>query len=297
VLRRLRAFRTIVVASRPHVIIGFQQGAYFSAAVASIGLGIPVIAAERNAPQRFEHLKDGHGRNFQFQSFRLARQVTVQLESYRAHYPRFLKDKITVIPNPVTGRDCSADPIGLPQTRKKILCVARLSFQKNQSVLIKAFARIAYKFPEWDLLLVGGGEDYEALSLEASRLLPVGRVELVGAKTDVEPYFLSSQLFCLPSRWEGFPNALAEAMSYGLPSVGFEGCAGVNELIVHGETGLLAKGAGDEEELSGALATLMSSPESRQSFGRAARAAVAHFAPENIFKRWEELFVGLGEQR
>lgn len=296
IIARLAAMRGVIRRFRPDVVIGFQQGAFVTMAVAGLGTGVPVIAAERNAPQRFDHLKDGHGRDFQYQSFRLARFVTVQFDSYRDHYPDFLRDRIVSIPNPVEPAAETADPAGRPGERNTLLCVARLSYQKNQTALIGAFGRLADAFPDWDLALVGDGEDRAALEILAANSAPLGRIRFEGARTDVDRYYRGARLFCLPARWEGFPNVLAEAMAHGLPAVGFADCAGVNALIQSGRTGLLAAPMGDEAALAEALAALMADPGRRVTMGAAARAEIAPYAPKAVFDRWEALFAQAARQ-
>lgn len=289
IIARQVAMRRAIKRFRPDVIIGFQQGAFIAAAIAALGTGIPVIAAERNAPHRFDHLKDGHGRTFQYLSFRLARFVTIQLESYRAHYPRHVRRRIVSIPNPVPPSDTIADPSGRAGARKILLCVARLSYQKNQALLVQAFGRLAERFADWDLVLVGEGEDRAAIEALAAAVAPRGRIHLAGPQSDVIQYYRAAQLFCLPSRWEGFPNALAEAMASGLPAVGLAACAGVNTLIEQGKTGLLAP-APDAEVLAETLGELMADPERRARMGAAARKAIADYSPQAIFDQWEALF-------
>ncbi|HEY8618267.1 glycosyltransferase family 4 protein [Phenylobacterium sp.] len=295
ILARLHVIRQAIRRARPDVMIGFQQGAYILLALSSLGLGIPVIAAERNAPQRFDYLKDGHGRWFQFLSFGFAARITVQMESYRSHYPAVLRRRIVSIPNPVPQQVRGAEPGGHACTRKRLLCVARLSYQKNQSLLIEAFAKIANAFPDWDLTLVGGGEDEAKLQALARSLQLSERVEFIGAVTNVEEWYLRSHIFCLSSRWEGFPNALAEAMAFGLPAVGLIECAGVNELIQDGVTGQLAPSSADG--LAVVLSALMASPDVRRAMGNAARAAMGPYAPQQVLDRWEALFSDVARTR
>ena len=290
ILARLSAMRGVIRRFRPDVIIGFQHGAFVSMAAAAVGMDIPVIAAERNAPHRFDHQTDGYGRGFQHQSFRLARFVTVQFDSYRDHYPDFIRDRIVSIPNPVLPVQGVAEPAGTPQGRKTLLCVARLSWQKNPAVLIGAFGRLADAFPDWDLVFVGDGEDRALIETQAAAAAPPGRIRLTGAQTDVGEHYRAAHLFCLPARWEGFPNALTEAMAHGLPAVGFADCAGVNALIQPERTGLLAAPMGDEAALAQALGALMADPGRRAALGSAGREAVAAYAPDAIFDRWETLF-------
>lgn len=290
IMARLSAMRDVIRRFRPDVVIGFQHGAFVSMAAAALGAGVPVIAAERNAPTRFDHQRDGYGRTFQFQSFRLARFVTVQFDSYRDGYPDFIRDRIVSIPNPVETVDEAADPVGRDGGRKTLLCVARLSWQKNQAALVGAFSRLAQIFPDWDLVLVGDGEDRAAVETLAASAAPAGRIRVMEAETDVGRRYRDAQLFCLPARWEGFPNALAEAMAHGLPAVGFADCAGVNALIEPGRTGLLAAPMGDEAALAESLGALMADPDRRAAMGAAARGVVAAYAPQAVFDRWEALF-------
>lgn len=281
--------RRLLTRSRPDIMIAFQHGPFLAAAVAAIGLGIPIIAAERNAPQRFDHLRAGKRRGLIFSSFRLADCITVQLDDYVDGYPPYLRERIVSIPNPVQPARQLARPAGEPGSVKWLLSVGRLSFQKNQSALIEAFAQLVEKVPDWHLLLVGTGEDEAKLKQLIADKGMTDRVTLAGAVKDVERFYLSSHLFCLPSRWEGFPNALAEAMAYGLPAVGFAECAGVRQLITAGLTGQLASGNGSIEALADALLSLMKEDALRANMGAAAVAAMSHYAPGAIYDRWETL--------
>ena len=295
-IRRQLAIRCLLAQSRPDVIIAFQQGPFLAVAVAALGLGIPVIAAERNAPQRFDHLRAGKRRRFIFQTFRLADRITVQMDDYIEGYPRYLRKRIVSIPNPVRPALALAKPAGQSGETKRLLSVGRLSYQKNQTVLIEAFAQLADQLPDWHLILVGDGEDELKLKQWVADKGLEDRVEFVGAVKEVEPYYLSSHLFVLPSRWEGFPNALAEAMAHGLPVVGYAGCAGVSHLITHEKTGFLAEGNGSVESLTEALYILMRDSDARQRIGADAAAAMLEYAPPAIFDRWERLFHQLSGQ-
>jgi glycosyltransferase involved in cell wall biosynthesis len=290
-LRRQGAIRRIVSRARPDVVIAFQDGAFLAAATAMLGLGIPVVAAERNAPQRFDHLRSGKRRGrFVFQTFRLADCITVQWNDYIREYPAWLRERIVSIPNPVSPVAVRANPGGGLDARRRLLSVGRLGYPKNQSALVEAFAQIAEKAPNWRLLLVGAGEDERKLKQMVQARTLQDKVEFVGAVKEVGPYYLDSHLFCLPSRWEGFPNALAEAMAHGLPAVGYAECAGVGQLIKSGRNGLLAAGNGSPETLADCLLALMADDDMRRRMGEEAAATVAPYAPNVVFDQWESLF-------
>ncbi len=288
--KRQLVIRNLLKRARPDMIIAFQHGPFLTVAMAALGLGIPIIAAERNAPHRFDHLKAGSWRNLIFQTFRLADRITVQWQEYVERYPRYLRPRIVSIPNPVSPAVHLASPRGKPGSEKRLLCVGRLSYQKNQSVLIEAFGQISTKLPEWKLVLVGSGEDEEKLKQLVEERNLSDRVDFVGITKDIDQVYVGSHLFCLPSRWEGFPNALAEAMVHGLPVIGYAGCAGVSQLITHGHTGILVEGNGSVENLAGGLEELMKNNDLRHVYGTAAVDSMKRFEPLKIFDRWEGLF-------
>lgn len=294
-LKRQIAIRRLLQRSRPDVVIAFQHGPFLTVALAALGLGIPVIAAERNAPQRFDHLRAGRKRGLIFQTFRFADRITVQLDDYVGGYPTYLRSRIVSIPNPVRAAPAMASPAVAGEGVKRLLSVGRLSYQKNQTALIEAFARIADQLPAWCLVLVGAGEDEQKLKqLVADKGLGE-RVEFIGAVKDVERFYVDSHLFCLSSRWEGFPNALAEAMAHGLPVVGYADCAGVGQLIADGVTGCLAQGNGNVDTLAEVLLALMADDARRRDMGMAAANAMSQYTPPAVFDRWEELFRTLAE--
>ena len=140
--------------------------------------------------------------------------------------------------------------------------------------------------------IVGDGEDREKLGGLVAEYGLSERVALSGKRETIEESYATANCFVLPSRWEGFPNALAEAMAHGLPSVGFADCAGVRDLIIPGHCGLLAEGNGDALNLARTLAVLLSKPDLRKTMGQAAKARVNEFAIDRIIDRWEQV---LGE--
>ena len=289
-LRRMKKFREIISVIKPDVILAFQHGTFLATRAYTFGMNVPVVAAEREAPSRFDHLKAGKWQNLIYQSFRLADKVTIQCESYRDQYPAYLREKIITIPNPVRPAQKFASPAGSPGTPKTLLCVGRLSYQKNQAALIAAFAKIADRFPDWSLLFAGEGEDRKTLEQQIHAAGLENRISMPGAIRDTESLYCNAHLLCLPARWEGFPNVVAEALSHGLPVVGYAGCAGTSDLVQDGITGILAAGNGDVASLSNALAGLMSDDVLREKMGRAGIESMKPFAPDKIFDLWDDLF-------
>ena len=117
------------------------------------------------------------------------------------------------------------------------------------AVLIGDFGILVKRFPDWFLSVVGEGGERWSLIEQVAAMNLGGRVVLHGATDDIKAEYLEADLFVISTQLEGFPNALAEAMAHGLPTVGFADCPGVNELIQHGSNGLLALENGDKETL------------------------------------------------
>jgi glycosyltransferase involved in cell wall biosynthesis len=291
ILARQAKVRRLVKDVAPDVIVCFQGGSFRSMQLYTAGLGIPLIVAERTSPSLYDHANSRRLRFIEHQSFRFARRITIQFERYRDLYPAYLRARMVTIPNPVPQAVRLARPAAAgAEARWRLLSVGRLGYQKNFSVLIDAFAGLAERFPDWDLRIVGEGEDRGALEAQVARLPGLeGRVSLPGAIGEVEQEYAAAHLFCLPSRWEGFPNALAEALAHGLPAVGFAACDGMPDLIKPGQNGALATGKCDAAALAHALAPLMADAEKRVALGMNAVASVAAYRPEKIFLLWEKV--------
>lgn len=285
---RLNIIRKTVKSTKPDVIIAFQYGCFITTRVACVGLCIPMIQAERNSVSLMNFTSAKKRRNRIFQSMRLASLITVQCPGYVNDYPTYLRHKIRVIPNPVTPATRFASPcVG---KERILLSIGRLSYQKNMGVLIRAFAAIVSDFPDWKLVIAGDGEEREGLTDLIQSLGLSKRVSLLGAVKDVTSLYISSHLLCLPSRWEGFPNVIAESLAHGLPCVAFAGCAGMADLITHGKTGLLASGNENVESLAITLAWLMLDDSARGAMGIKAIESVKRYEPDKIYDMWENLF-------
>lgn len=281
--QRILALRDIIKHFKPDIVLAFQEASFLSTKLASIGLRVPVIAAERNSPSRFNFM-DVSKRQFAFWSFRFAKLITIQCESFRNYYPRSLGSKIHTIPNPIF-------PVNIEKSEKQniILSVGRLEYQKNFQSLILAFSKIASQYPEWTLIIIGEGDDRKKLETLISKYNLGTQVSLSGALKDLSLYYRAAKIFCLPSRWEGFPNALGEALAYGLPCVGFGDCDGVRDLIQNGKNGLLAEGNGDVDSLTKILHNLIMNEKLRDEMSHNAIQSIQAYEPSAILDQWESL--------
>lgn len=130
--------------------------------------------------------------------------------------------------------------LGLPQSGKIIVTVARLSTEKRQDLLLEAFSQVARRRDDVRLYIVGDGPERKRLKELSSRLSLDGRVAFVGSvQHAVVPVWLSaSDVFCLPSDWEGCPVVVIEALGCGRPVVSTS-VGAVPDLIPNDGYGLL----------------------------------------------------------
>lgn len=291
IAKRALKVRALLKAARPDVALCFQEGSYVTLKAYALGLHIPMICTIRESPFRYKHVKPHPPFWFSCFALKLSATITVQFSRYRDAFPAYLQDKICVTPNQVLPPHGQAQPQGEPGKRKALLSVGRLGYDKNFECLIQSFILAAPNCPDWDLTIVGGGERREKLQaiIDAAPGNIGARIKLAGPSSDIPSWLVTAHLFCLTSHWEGFPNAMAEAMAHGLPCAGFEECDGVRDLIEDGKTGRLAAGNGDPAALAITLTELMQDDIARATYGAAAHERMKQYAPEKIVDIWEDI--------
>ena len=296
-LRLLLGIRRVLKDANASVVVCFQHGILARFILASLFMKIRIVVSERNSLTLYDHIKQSKW-SLNFLLMFLVDRITVQFPQYVKDYPRWLRSRIVVIPNSVLPAARRAQPgNGGGRRPFELLAVGRLCAQKNYEALIAAFASVAPRHTDWHLVIVGDGGMREQLLTEIARHKLEHCARLIPATPSVFDAYESAALLCIPSKWEGFPNALAEAMAHGLPAIGYQGCAGVKEMIAHGENGLLAIGNGNVKSLSEALERLMANPIQRERMGKAAEQCVRRFDPDRIFPRWENLLGRIGNPR
>jgi glycosyltransferase involved in cell wall biosynthesis len=279
VLRLRRALKEL----RPDVLVSFLDRNNVLSLLASRGLdGMPVIVSERTDPNA-----RSIGRAWEFMRrmvYPWADCVVVQSAHALTYFPPQVQAKGRVIPNPVvlppSGPEAARGP------RRRVVTLGRLSKVKGHDMLIDAFAAVAGAFPDWDLAIVGEGPERKSLERAIRTRGLKDRVQLPGATEQVGDCLRAADLFVLPSRAEGFPNALAEAMACGLPVVSFDCHSGPSELIRDGVDGLLVPPA-DVTGLARAMARLMGSAPERAALGAAATDVLARFSEVRVMEQWE----------
>jgi glycosyltransferase involved in cell wall biosynthesis len=180
--------------------------------------------------------------------------------------------------------------LGLDDHHKIMLVVATLKEQKGHYFLLNALHEIVKQFPDLKVLFAGDGELRTTLQTHALKLHLENNVHFLGNRNDIPKLLAASDYFILPSLWEGLPMALIEAMASGLPIIATR-VSGTNQVMVHGETGLLVP-PGDAKELERAILELLSNPYTAFRMGKAARRRVeVYFGAQKQAQEHLALFI------
>lgn len=165
-----------------------------------------------------------------------------------------------------------------------LLCVGRLSQEKGHADMIRALHLLRRQAPHLPcrLVLVGDGAERHEIERLSRKLHLADLVTLAGQQCDVNPYYAIANVFVLPSRSEGCPNALLEAMAAGVAVVAAD-AGGVSEIVTHGDTAMLAR-KNRPAELAAAIQTLIEDGALRRRLVAAARGVVARNTPEAFFR-------------
>ena len=219
-----------------------------------------------------------------------------QTEEAKAWYEPYLKKtESVVIPNAINPAFLRPKYEG--ESEKIIVGVGRLSKQKNFELLIRAFGRVADKFPEHNLVIYGKGNLLDSLKGLASELGVGDRVEFPGYVPDMPERLEKASMFVLSSDFEGMPNALMEAMASGLPCVSTDcGGGGARFLIKNGENGLLVPQK-DEEAMARAMERILSDEVFALKLGENARKLQETLAPDKIYGEWEKFILKVIEEK
>jgi glycosyltransferase involved in cell wall biosynthesis len=283
-VRRTAHLRSLLGKSKPDVAIGFMHSAFVPLAIAARGVAVPVIASEHIA---YRHYGERPLQKLLVRAIApLCQAFTVPFEDVRLQFPGTIARRMSVVPNPVT---VSSRRRPGARRRKRLLFVGNFRAQKDHRTLIDAFASLALAHPTWDLHLVGGGELRAEVEAQVERLGLHQRIAFAGAVKDMSAEYAAADLFVVPSTYESFGLAAAEALASGIPVVGFADCPGTSELVEDGRNGLLVDGRDRVEALAAGLERLMNSSELRNQLGKAAPQSVKHYSIAAIADAWEEL--------
>ena len=179
---------------------------------------------------------------------------------------------------------------------KTVICVSKLRYEKGIDVLLQAWHLVHKQSPRARLVIVGSGPIQNQLERMASELGIADSVEFAGLQRDVPAQLHRGAIGVLPSRWEGMPNALLEAMACGLACVATR-VSGSEDVIDHETNGLLVEPE-DYTGMAEALLALLNKPDIARRYGQVARETIAKsYSLEHITNRYIEIYQRLIESR
>lgn len=282
-LGRIRALRRHLDVG-PDAVISFLDVVNVLVLLASWRRRWPVVVSERTDPWAARLAPVW--RILRRVAYNRASGVVVLTEAVLRRVEQSTRWRCVVIPNPVVE---TAAAFGEGRGSRRLVSIARLTHEKGIDILLRAFAEVAAEFPEWRLAVVGDGPLKAELAALAASLGLQGRVEWMGVQRTAD-VLASAEVFVLPSRVEGFPNALCEAMAHGLAVVSTDCPSGPREIVRHGVDGLLVAPE-DPQALARAICRLLGDPDERRRLGARAREVTGRFSPAAVMRRWEDLIL------
>ena len=290
-LRKLRLLRRAVRVSTPDVVISFMNIPNIITLLATRGMGIPVIVTEHVNP---ESMAIGRLWNILRRiTYPLAAALVCPTGSMVASFQKQIKVRGYAIFNPLEAPSTSRKPsernINRQAGRHTVVAMGRLAPEKGFDLLLEAFSRISELHAHWRLNVVGDGPLKQQLEAQAEALGLQEKVNFMGVFPDPAPVLCDADLFVFSSRFEGFGNALCEAMACGLPAISFDCTAGPSHIIRNGVDGVLVPPE-DVAALASAMTRLMDDPEERERLASRAPEVLNRFSKESALLLWEHLF-------
>jgi len=292
---RIQTLREALVQSAPERVISLTDRTNILTLLAARGTNLKVFVSERTdiRHHRIERVWEW----LRKRTYPGACSIVVQTEAVReVMKPIARHAPIRVIPNSVstTATLPEKPTLDLPsEDRNWFIGVGRLSYEKGFDRLIDAFAQITEQCPDWNLLIIGDGPEKPNLQNTADKFGSTERITFPGwieSPWSVIPQAIppTASIAILPSRYEGFPNALLEAMSQGIAPIAFDCESGPSEIIRHNENGLLVP-QGNIPELAIAMQSLAQDNALRTRLADTARDVTNRFSLERIFALWEDV--------
>ena len=282
----LKNLQAVINRVQPDVIVSFQPAAT-AFLLLDLHVSVPVIAMSHGDPEDYFSIYPDK----EVEAVAKSNVNQVLLPSFKEHLLNHIPGaKVVVIGNPVPQYKEQA-LLSEEKDRYTVIFLGRLARNhKRPHLLIKAFSQLANKFPNWQLVL-WGQEDGKAYYKQLETLIQKSgaskRIRLAGLSSQIEKELIKADMLVAPSAYEGFNLGLAEGMAMGLPAIGYKSCSAINELIVDGYNGYLCDDG--VEALADAMRKLMTQQEDRVRMGQNAKDSMRQYAPDKIWRQWEEL--------
>lgn len=290
---RVVKLRKAIRASNPNVVISFIDRMNVLTLIATKGLGLPVIVSEHIDPRQLP--PGGIWNPLRRWTYSWSSAVIVLTSELREVVSEFVsQNKLHVIPNPALVTSDDNEAVTEPDFPKPYaVAMGRLVCQKGFDLLLNAFSQCKNK--SWHLVILGEGPEREPLTSMAESLSLSDRVHFPGNFKNPNRVLKNAELFVLSSRFEGFPMALVEAMSCGLPVVSFDCPTGPSDIITNRHDGILVP-AGDVLALVEAMDSMMEDDKKRLTLGQNAMRVTQTFSLEKVMEQWNDVIHAVTER-
>ena len=285
-IKRLVVLRRAIRESTPKVVVSFLHSVNVRSIIASRGLGVPVIVSERTSPAA--HRTSVIWSLLRRWSYRSVACLVAQTSEAIEYFAPAVRRRSCVIPNPLLGVQFRHQVGGADASEKLVIGMGRLSWEKGFDRVVRAFARVARRHSQWSLVIWGEGEGRCELEELRDRLGLRGRVRFPGWTKEPFLEMQRAGLFVLPSRYEGFPNVLCEAMASGLAVVSFDCPSGPRDIVRDGVDGILVP-CGDVVALAAAIDRLLGNESERERLGESAMEVVRRFDVKRVMGMWDSV--------
>jgi len=278
--RRILKLREMLENARPDAVLSFIDTSNVMTLLACMGLGLRVIVSERSngdATARIAWM----WRVSRIATYWRAAAVVAQTPDAARRIAKRCGVKAIAIPNPLRALPDTDGP-----RESMVLAVGRLSHEKGFDLLIRAFSGIGAEFSRWRLVIIGTGPAHSSL-LRLSEQLQLGdRIEFRPPVKNIESWMSRAGLVVQPSRFEGFPNVIMEAMGMGAAVISADCRSGPAEIINDGVNGRLVP-VEDVAALTKVISELLRQPEERVRLGREAKKVRQAFRQDLVMQKWE----------
>ncbi len=289
--QRVRGLRQELLMLQPDCVVSLVDRMNVLTLLACKSTTLPVFACERTDVRH--HQIGRLWSTLRRLTYPRAKRIVVQTAAVQAALEKLISRAAAVcipnfVQNGVEGPDSAGARGELDLSAHWICGVGRLSVEKGFDLLIHAFAKLSAQFPDWNVAIVGDGTERSNLETQIRDLQLESRVRLLGWSERPWELLAGAEVFVLPSRYEGFPNALLEAMARGLAVVAADCDSGPREIVQPELNGLLVEPE-NVSALTHALSCLLENAALRQRLSHNARQVTEQFSAQKHFERWEAL--------
>lgn len=272
VLKKILLRRKLIRKIAPNYIISFLQHIQIQTYLACLGIDVKRIETVRVSPWIAEP-RNSISRYLWKRCFITSYKILLQTNEQKEYFDGNLHDKCVVVPNPINPLCSKCYKQSFSDTALRFIAVGRLSPQKNYHLMIDAFVQVCKINPEVKLSIYGDGNPsyFDKLSSYIKLNGIENNVMLMGRSNSIVEEYVKNDVFVMASRYEGMPNALAEAMACRLVCISSDCKTGPRDLINNGISGLLVP-VNDTDSLKDAMLQVMRmTKEQRISMGQKAR--------------------------